>query len=1227
MLSIIVCSTVHAGVNFGSRDSTIYITSGALMNNGSNNLSINGTLRQDQGGAIFGNTINFDDGILHNDGLEALLDGQYDPTGSDIVRLQGNSRFRAEPGTLLPAITIQGTGNSIEGQPIFTSPIVLLDDQTEVAFAVQSRINQNIALNGGTVKLNDDLALQDEIKFIGQGYVDVNNQQLKLGANYSTPWGSDLYFNDASDVLLDCKITLTGIWTFGGGCLNGGGSILDLSQGGKIVVDTGSTLNIVNLFITGLGDGAGQILFKDDNGILRIANSTIKFDDNVTTTLGQVYVNGPTTLQLGLKNWTFNQNANLTVDGTTLWLDPLDSPCFTGGIIAPYPLYTNAGWSNSNLVADLAAGNLSLIRRGTIKEVVDTHMIDFTPGDCIINGDISGEIDLYNCICLGANDRINVVGDACINGHGVEVSFTDQPFSQLIVRPGVTLTLTNIKFKSINANSFYFQDTSAVQIGENVIWELETDMTFSTNATIRVLNGTDGCTPLSTGCNVFTIRGDHCRRAFHVQPLNDLLPNGQPNATFNLGHNTVLLESASLSGFDYISFFNDNECAAATALGCNAAADVFSNFPVVRGQYGTAMNFFVEGNNNELILRQDGLVLAGNISFGDLPDNELIVSFNLAEFLGSNDPARRNVMTDFPVVQFTGNPGVFLYSALGIAEMEFANYNAAVTNVNTNGFVVDTNSLLRFKRLQVLNAPIKQQSLNFRFEGIELFDFGIDPSFIRSYRSPSKYTLQTAIHKLRAQQKESFELALRMAEEKNPKSANSNNKKSKNSNRRERQQFRDAFEPSDSMMHDAHRASHAGSKKSDKQDDTQTRAIIVSTRDLNPETRALNLPGVFDQSYNYQVLNLTTAEVGSISYNGVTLNNFTVDPALAFNILIENGTVVTLGANVVLNNNHIINVRGKGNKIVLPYNMTIGQGNLNFDTDAELTIEFYADALPAAQFTIADNTTLVIEGDAVLRFSGPGYANLGNNVVLNCNGTKTVNMVTKAETISSRAVINIVDAARVRMNNGAFARVIGVGEIRVAQRGQLYFDKAGTLAFGLDTSALDTSNCSSVPADYFNDILFNVYDNGEVVLAPTTGNQQARVSFRYVASTINFVSGGLLFVDANGLFEVNADQQSPRPSFLKSLSFKDGALAIFSSGIFSLGSNRLNLGAGTSIAATGLPFTFPYDGRVATIEGDGSVRYVNPTAGFTSALSPATTAFTLVPQESSQQLINALASL
>ncbi|MFA6492440.1 MAG: hypothetical protein WCW33_06455, partial [Candidatus Babeliales bacterium] len=774
---------LSASVSFGSRESTFNIGAGSNFHVGSSNLTIDGTLKLEKGSEVTGLPITFDAGLLESAGLEALMKGVYDPSTTYSIRLQGSGRFRAEPGTLINGLAVSGLGNRLEGQPLFDNPVILANGSTQLTLALQSQLNKNLVLNNGTAILDNDLGLADEVKILGDGTIELNNHRLTLGSVYGSAWTNNLHLNNAADLVLTGSLNLIGSWIFTGvNSINGNGCVLDLSLGGEIIVNNDSTLFINDVHITGLGDTAGKIILRNAGSQVRVANSTFKLDDNLTTSNGTFYVYGPSTFQLGPLNWTFDTGTgNIVVDGTTLWLDCLNSPLNRGKVYAPLAVPT----TEANLEADLTSGHLSLLNRGTIKEAVDANFtfsgsVGPNPDEIIFDGNVSGTISLVKCVCVGKNQTIKITGNATLDGNGACIYFSTDPRAQLTVMPDTILTLSNICLCHMHQDVLDLRDRSRIKIGANVHWGLIDDITFTANAQIVVEN-------TEQGANIFTLCGEAGRAMFNVRPevpvFEDIFTYNRPNQTFRLGHNTLQLDSVGVSGMDYIYFYNDVDFSAAIALSGNSAADIDSRYTarqvyreddvltepfitlIGQNDYGTAMNFFVEGTENDLILHKDGLILGGNVAFGDDPSNDLHVHMNASELynpavLSNEERAKARAAYEtmlearpneqFPFVMFSGDPGMYLYSQDGLAHLDFFDRDAAAVIETTNSFEVDDNSLLTYNRLWLLYNPVKQYSRIFRASGAELIGEGLDPSFIRMPgRALSGNIAPSAIYKKR----------------------------------------------------------------------------------------------------------------------------------------------------------------------------------------------------------------------------------------------------------------------------------------------------------------------------------------------------------------------------------------------------------------------------------------------------------------------------------------------
>ena len=126
---------------------------------------------------------------------------------------------------MLQAISVSGSDNRIEGQPIFAGGITLTDASTTLTLAVQSQVSQDITLNGGTIVLENDLSFIDEKSFTGDGTVHLNGRRVILGGKNFT-WASNIQWINATDLTLNSKLELTGTFTFSGTSnLNGNGLI------------------------------------------------------------------------------------------------------------------------------------------------------------------------------------------------------------------------------------------------------------------------------------------------------------------------------------------------------------------------------------------------------------------------------------------------------------------------------------------------------------------------------------------------------------------------------------------------------------------------------------------------------------------------------------------------------------------------------------------------------------------------------------------------------------------------------------------------------------------------------------------------------------------------------------------------------------------------------------------------------------------------------------------
>lgn len=392
-----------SAITFSDESSTIKVQSGAnlTLNQPLNNC--NGTISTESGGIISGSSIYFSEGRYADSGTDVALSATFNPAGT--ITLAGSDIIRSTVGQFLNTLAIQGSNNRVEGQPYIFNAITLSDLATTVTFALQSTVHAPINLNSGTVMLEDALHFNGGNFFVGPGTINANNNSIFLEGGpltITTP----LLFQNAHTITFKNPLTLSSTLSFGPGSasLQGAGNTIQLTSSGKLALASGSTLYISDLTLRGLGASSNPFIFSDTTSQIYFSNVTLEFDNNVTTTMGKIFVKGPTTAALGSSNWTLNGSAFMTIDGTTLWQDPLDQT--SGGALV-------FGTPTSSF--------LSLVNSGTIK----------TPGSASSGGvmpDISTIINI-------------VIGNPAMNLSG-SVTFSNQKITDLTIDTSNSLDLT-----------------------------------------------------------------------------------------------------------------------------------------------------------------------------------------------------------------------------------------------------------------------------------------------------------------------------------------------------------------------------------------------------------------------------------------------------------------------------------------------------------------------------------------------------------------------------------------------------------------------------------------------------------------------------------------------------------------------------------------------------------------------------------------------------------------
>jgi hypothetical protein len=478
ILAIFIVCQGSGAVNFGERRSAIKISDGATLN-------IQTGLTVDQGsivkktvdsnitsdGALVG--ITFDGGILESSKSEGLLTAFYNPTGYyDTIYMQGGGhRLRAEPGRVLQKVSVSGSDNTIEGQPTFLQDIEMTDVTTSLTLGIQTSLNKHLLMGGGTVHLSDDLKLGDDILFKEGGTVILKDKQFTFGGK-DLSWTSTIFWDHASDMVLNNKISLTSTWSFyGESHVVGNGNVLDLTDG-VLWVKHDTTLHLKDIKIKGWSDGC--IVLEDKTSQIRFSDVEVEMNAAMTLTTGGIYVEGPTTIITKSYLLTFDQAASLTVDGVTLWYDPLyygDKENIRPEVPFDYDDLATGG--NSTNIS-LKNGGLIRLKAneggGAGEEIGDLYYND--PGEVVFTHDMF----------LSADRRMFVNADMVIDGNHHYIQFTKWPTDltpQIIVAAGKTLEFRNIVLKD-------FDEEHIGGVGkENVVFSYGTVIEMATDETLH----------------------------------------------------------------------------------------------------------------------------------------------------------------------------------------------------------------------------------------------------------------------------------------------------------------------------------------------------------------------------------------------------------------------------------------------------------------------------------------------------------------------------------------------------------------------------------------------------------------------------------------------------------------------------------------------------------------------------------------------------------------------
>lgn len=188
-------------INWGSKDSGILVGQHAVFHVGERGMEVGGTfgLMHDEA-TLEGNPVVFSSAILDKNGHRVLLNAEYIPASEDTaenIYLHGNAVLWPQSDVAFENILVDGVDNQIRG-PIAVSAITLQDASAALDLGCHKQLSSIIRLNGGQLRLLNDVSLSKDARIVGPGLIDKQGYKLLFPAGKEQIISSDIIFSENS---------------------------------------------------------------------------------------------------------------------------------------------------------------------------------------------------------------------------------------------------------------------------------------------------------------------------------------------------------------------------------------------------------------------------------------------------------------------------------------------------------------------------------------------------------------------------------------------------------------------------------------------------------------------------------------------------------------------------------------------------------------------------------------------------------------------------------------------------------------------------------------------------------------------------------------------------------------------------------------------------------------------------------------------------------------------
>jgi hypothetical protein len=208
--------------------------------------------------------------------------------GIGTLRLNGTSDYaNIIAGTLPLAMQVTGTDNTFAGSGNMNGPIVILNNSSILNVNFNGIIFNSIAMNGGSLLLQDNLTLGNDASLTGSGCVNINTRNVHFGRNDFSWTGTTCWLSSSGSLNLNSTLSLSGTWTIQGTCIvNGNGNTLNLNSTGNIVIKPNSQIIFRNITLNNVHANSIQVL--DDNSVIVLDKVVWQQSENVQFTKGSM---------------------------------------------------------------------------------------------------------------------------------------------------------------------------------------------------------------------------------------------------------------------------------------------------------------------------------------------------------------------------------------------------------------------------------------------------------------------------------------------------------------------------------------------------------------------------------------------------------------------------------------------------------------------------------------------------------------------------------------------------------------------------------------------------------------------------------------------------------------------------------------------------------------------------------------------------------------------------